>query len=139
MNTETVTSNALRCADAWQRGYERGQVDEQAGCYNDSPLSGEWAGESVTDLLGDLIDAAADEWEFVRDGGDGSAQYCHDLVVYRGRIEDELCDHYEQGYQAAFSGREFCYICSGLCDPKYLIHDNDVTYCGPACSGDLGG
>lgn len=44
-----------------------------------APLSGEWAGESIRELVGDLIDA---EPEF----------------------EDEICDAYEEGYYAAILG-----------------------------------
>jgi hypothetical protein len=58
---------------AWQRGFERGQADRAAGVSNPAPLSGEWAGESVREILGDLIDAllamgcADDEAEWIAD------------------------------------------------------------------------
>lgn len=113
MSSETIIENGVRCYQAYQRGLDRGRCDERAGYYNDTPLSGEWAGESIPELVGDLI------------GDDDD-------------MHDAICDHYENGYRAAFDQRSFCDVCGDLCDPKYLIEDNDVTYCGPACSGDLG-
>lgn len=65
---------------AYERGLERGQGDAQAGYYNESPLSGEWAGESIPELLGDLIVRFEDDSDNL----------------------EELCDLYEQGYNKAF-------------------------------------
>lgn len=66
----------------WQRlAQERGRLRAEnellngADCANPSPLSGEWAGESVLDLVGDLIrmNGGEDAW-------------------------DEVCEAYEVGY-----------------------------------------
>jgi hypothetical protein len=65
---------------AFERGQERGKGDKEAGYRNESPLSGEWAGESIPELLGDLIIEFADG----------------------GSNEQELCDLYEAGYNEAF-------------------------------------
>ena len=113
--TETIIDNATRCGIAYQRGYERGQHDEQANYYNDAPLSGEWAGESISELLGDLIDDAETA----------------DLI-------DTVCIHYENGYMAAFSDRSLCDVCNGLVTEAHAVRDNDVVYCSLSCSGDLG-
>ena len=65
---------------AFDRGLVQGTIDRDNGFYNDSPLSGEWAGESVTELLGDLF---------------------LNFTDFSNNI-DELCDAYEAGYQSAF-------------------------------------
>lgn len=64
-------------AQAILRGYYQGKYDKGEGFRNDSPLSGEWAGESIPELLGDLMDE--DESNL-----------------------DEICDAYEEGYNNAF-------------------------------------
>lgn len=67
------------------RGYLRGCVDRESGPFpNLAPLSGEWAGESVRELLGDLIDA------LVRLGEE--EDNAHDVV----------CVAYETGYSDGF-------------------------------------
>lgn len=80
--------NAL--AEARKRGRDRGENDRAEGFYNDSPLSGEWAGESIRELLGDLVDSVsrrgetdATDWETYAD------------------IENDLCEEYETGYNEA--------------------------------------
>lgn len=65
---------------AFDRGLERGTWDRDDNYYNDSPLSGEWAGESITELLGDLFLNFTDGTDNITD----------------------LCDAYEAGYQSAF-------------------------------------
>lgn len=71
---------------AYQRGFLRGKDDEYGGFYNPSPLSGEWAGESPEELLGDLFRKAyALTMDFPPD----------DL----NEIYAELMDDYERGYQ----------------------------------------
>lgn len=65
---------------AFDRGLERGTWDRDAGYHNDAPLSGEWAGESITDLLGDLFINFIDGTDNIND----------------------LCDAYEAGYESAF-------------------------------------
>lgn len=67
------------------RGYLRGCVDRESGPVpNLSPLSGEWAGESVRELLGDLIDSLAR------------------LGVNESDAYDIVCDAYESGYSDGF-------------------------------------
>lgn len=68
-----------RLAIAKDRGRERGAVDFSTGYRNDAPLSGEWAGESITEILGDLFDED-----------------------YDGEDVQWLCDEYEAGYDEAF-------------------------------------
>lgn len=63
--------------DARQRGYDRGLADKKEGTHRDGILSGEWAGDSITELLGDLI-SRTDE--------DG---------------EQWVCDEYVAGYEEA--------------------------------------
>jgi hypothetical protein len=67
-------------AIAYDRGFDRGTYDREDNNYNDAPLSGQWAGESITDLLGDLF-------ENFEDGTDNI---------------QELCDSYEAGYSSAW-------------------------------------
>lgn len=71
------------------RGVIRGTFDVSDGIYNPSPLSGEWAGESINELLGDLIDK------------------CDDLSL--GDVCDFvqwLCDEYEDGYISVFDAND---------------------------------
>ena len=71
--------------DAHGRGFATGRADRLSGPFpNLAPLSGEWSGESVRELLGDLIDA------FVRLGE--SENDAHDIV----------CDSFESGYVDGF-------------------------------------
>lgn len=83
MNTNTITNNDLLINEAGWRGILRGQDDRLNGLpRNEAPLSGEWAGESITELLGDLIAQmeGEDEGDFVND----------------------LCDSYERCYNHAY-------------------------------------
>jgi len=65
---------------AHDRGYERGVNDALALAEkNDYPLSGEWAGESITELLGDLITLAEND------------EHAH-----------EVCVAYEDGYSLGY-------------------------------------
>ena len=62
--------------EAFERGYLRGQSEASAGMdRNDAPLSGEWAGESIPELLGDLIAKSDEDFLF-----------------------DEICEQYELGH-----------------------------------------
>ena len=97
---------------AFERGRLRGQDDEGQDAYNDAPLSGEMAGESVPELLGDLwIDLDGDEipdW-------------------YLGTI----LDHYEKGYQSAFEGRSWCDECGTLISAlDGVATDTGLAFCG---------
>lgn len=69
MNTYTD-----KMREAYHLGRSRGECDRAEGRDNPTPLSGEWAGESIPELLGDLVRDADDAY-FV-----------------------ELCDEYERGY-----------------------------------------
>lgn len=73
--------------DARQRGYDRGLADKKEGTHRNDILSGEWAGESITELLGDLI-SRTDE--------DG---------------EQWVCDEYVMAYEEANEPDEKCPIC----------------------------
>lgn len=68
--------NQPRLLLAFYRGLRRGENDREVNFYNDAPLSGEWAGESIPELLGDLA---------YLDGSD----------------EEALCDAYQSGYDYA--------------------------------------
>lgn len=63
--------------EARQRGYDRGLADKKESIYRKDILSGEWAGESITELLGDLL------------GG------------YDEMQQDWVCDEYVMGYEEA--------------------------------------
>lgn len=81
MDTNTTTNNDLLINEAGWRGILRGQDDRLNGMpRNDAPLSGEWAGESITELLGDLIISGGDDGDFVND----------------------LCEAYERCYNHAY-------------------------------------
>lgn len=80
MKTETTIDQIL--AQAYARGHARGMADYAAGYGTLTPLSGQWAGESVPELLGDLIlklEALTHDYP--------------DAVIY-----DEIADSYEKGY-----------------------------------------
>jgi hypothetical protein len=66
---------------AYERGVSQGTHDRLTGLHNDSPLSGEWAGESIPELLGDLIKKAE---KLIGEHDDGVTQ--------------DICDNYETGY-----------------------------------------
>ena len=76
---------------AYERGYTRGINDGANDIYNEAPLSGEWAGESIEELLGDLI-RRADRMD--RSGDD----------FYE--IYNEILDSYEKGYRDAHFDKE---------------------------------
>ena len=81
MNTESLRTIA------YTRGKHKGEADKEVGFYNDAPLSGEWAGESVQELLGDLIRTIE---ELVERG-----ETITDDVNW---FINDLCDSYESGY-----------------------------------------
>ncbi len=71
--------------ESYGRGFATGRADRLSGPFpNLAPLSGEWAGESVRELLGDLIDA------FMRLGEEEESA-C-----------DVVCVAYETGYSDGF-------------------------------------
>ena len=57
---------AMKVIEAKSRGYDRGHADALYGFKNEAPLSGEWAGESIPELLGDLIEND-DDYEIMCD------------------------------------------------------------------------
>lgn len=67
---------------ARKRGEDHATYDRNDGAFRPDPLSGEWAGESVAELLGDLIDALGND--------------------YAG----DVCDAYEAGYAGVWAGSE---------------------------------
>lgn len=85
---ETKTIDKL-LADARMRGIVRATYDRSDGTYNPQPLSGEWAGESMMEILGDLIDS----WDGVSDS---------DMEIGKDAILDDACDAYESGYDSVF-------------------------------------
>jgi len=73
------------CVESHARGFARGRADRIDGPFpNLSPLSGEWAGESVPELLGDLVA------DVIRFGVDECDAF------------DAVCDAYESGYSDGF-------------------------------------
>jgi hypothetical protein len=77
---------------ARKRGEEHATYDRNDGAYRPDPLSGEWAGESVRELLGDLIDAVGDEYA------------------------DDVCDAYETGYAGVWSDVDSVDVCVDCVD-----------------------
>ena len=63
-DAQGMESLARRVSEAKSRGYECARSDALYGYWNDSPLSGEWAGGSVPELLGDLIESD-DDYEII--------------------------------------------------------------------------
>ena len=67
--------------EAYERGKQQGWHDKLQGYENPTPLSGEWAGESPNEILGDLI---ANAEKLIGE---------HDSGVWQ-----DICDNYETGY-----------------------------------------
>lgn len=68
--------------EAYERGKARGTHDKSEGTHNPEPLSGEWAGESMQELLGDLADKIS--------------------VDHPDNFSD-LCEAYEDGYEDGYT------------------------------------
>ena len=100
-----------RLTESYRRGRLRGEANESNNYYNDAPLSGEWAGESINELLGDLI------------GDDDDYEWA-----------DEICQAYLDGYQIAFDSRVFCDECGDLVDATYGITNDVIVLCGKNCN-----
>ena len=85
---------------AHKRGEEHATYDRNDGEYRTDPLSGVFAGESVRELLGDLIDALGEDYEL------------------------DVCDAYEAGYASVWSDVDHVDVCvdcaqvlaNGACD-----------------------
>jgi len=73
----------LILGQARERGVRRGHDDQWGDVRNYEPLSGEWAGESVTELLGDLLELG------------------YSVRIDDG-MEDDICDAYLDGYDSVF-------------------------------------
>ena len=97
---------------AYQKGLARGKSDEREDIFNPAILSGEWAGESMNELIGSL-------WR------DLDEETFPDMFVV------ELCDRYESGYRDAFDDRLFCDECSGLVSALDGVADDaGFAFCG---------
>lgn len=80
---------------AYERGHSQGTHDRMSGYYNPTPLSGEWAGESPNEILGDLIREATKisaEAQGLGEDGMDSAEGATDYAW------QDVCDNYETGY-----------------------------------------
>lgn len=67
--------------EAYERGKQQGWHDKLQGYENPTPLSGEWAGESIPEILGDLISDAEKL-----------------IGEYDSKVWQDICDNYETGY-----------------------------------------
>jgi hypothetical protein len=67
--------------EAYERGKQQGWHDKLQGYENPTPLSGEWAGESIPEILGDLISDAEKL-----------------IGEYDSEVWQDICDNYETGY-----------------------------------------
>lgn len=77
------TYEELLAAARW-RGYHAGQAAATNGQRRTDPLSGEWAGESMRELIGDLVDEAA-----TIHGGEPDADCWDDMATeYETGFED---------------------------------------------------
>lgn len=111
----SVIDVAERERSAFERGQDRGQSDEGQDYYNPSPLSGEWAGESVQEILGDLW---SDIYE--RSSADVPEWFIETIE-----------DHFEQGYRDAFEDRSFCDECACLISAlDGIATDSGLAFCG---------
>lgn len=118
---EQITRAAERCAAAYRRGYERGRADNESKYYDESPLSGEWAGYSPIELLGDLFEQSEQDWLSARGLDSESSLFGSDIAeMYESRTELE--EHYEQGYRAAFDDTDIV-LCVGC---ETLVHREET-------------
>lgn len=75
--------------EAARRGTERGlaaSMEKEPDSETPSWLSGEWAGESINELLGDLIELATSNF-----------------LDPEGAAADQICDTYEQAADVAYN------------------------------------
>jgi hypothetical protein len=77
---------------ARKRGEDHATYDRNDGAFRPDPLSGEWAGESVAELLGDLIDALGEDYEL------------------------DVCEAYEAGYAGVWSDVDSVDVCVDCVD-----------------------
>jgi hypothetical protein len=96
---------------AYERGKDQGISDNFQDYYNEAPLSGEWAGYSPKEILGDLFPEYEDTVEYFAESG-------------------AICDAYTEGYQSAFVDRVFCDECGTLVNPNDGVTDDVFVYCG---------
>lgn len=85
--SELGNTKALR-EEAYDRGKARGANDRASGApdRSDDILSGEWAGESIPELLGDIIDRLDPPYEWT--------------IARKWEIEDAYIEGYADGYGA---------------------------------------
>jgi hypothetical protein len=80
---------------AYERGVMQGTHDRLGGYHNPTPLSGEYAGESIPEILGDLIRRATMiSAEMKGLGEDGMDNVDGDPY----EAWQDICDNYETGY-----------------------------------------
>lgn len=108
----------MHVIDGERRAYWEGVVmaraDERAGGEpREAPLSGEWAGESVPELLGDLVDGVL---------AGGSVPDLDESAVY-----EILCDAFELGYMGAFPDT-LSKTYSVCVDCYYVLHNGMDQY-----------
>lgn len=99
---------------AYWRGVDMARADERAGMDpREAPLSGEWAGESVPELLGDLVAGVM--------RGD-SGRDLDESDVY-----EILCDAFELGYMGSFPDT-LSSTYSVCVDCYYVLHNGVDQY-----------
>lgn len=99
MSTQTEQTLDEKYGDilvqAYERGVAQGMHDKMSGYHNPTPLSGEYAGESANEILGDLIqEATMISAEMKGLGEDGM----DDLDSDPYEAYQDVCDNYETGY-----------------------------------------
>lgn len=96
MNTTELDQQYDRLLmQAYERGRAQGWHDMMQGYENPTPLSGEWAGESIPEILGDLIkQATMISAEMKGLGEDGMDNVDGDPY----EAWQDICDNYETGY-----------------------------------------
>lgn len=110
----------MRLIDAEREAYWRGcRMAESDRIMPDawprvSPLSGEWAGESVPELLGDLVDAVT--------GGENMESDWDECDVI-----DALCETFEHGYALRFPDI-VAHTYSVCVDCYYVLHNGVDEY-----------
>lgn len=84
-----------------RRGYVRGLGDVNVGAYNPAPLDGQWSGESVEELLGDLIRETEAIYREENGMFEDDPMFWSD-VANMSALSDDVCEAYERGYLEAW-------------------------------------
>ena len=98
MNTQTEQTHDKYediLVKAYERGVTQGTFDRLKGYYNPTPLSGEYAGESPNEILGDLIRRATMISAEMKGLGEEGMD---DLDGDPYEAYQDVCDNYETGY-----------------------------------------